>query len=388
MTQPRLLAIDDEPGILNILGDLGQHAGYETYATSEPDEFLQRAHDWGPDLILMDLQMPQIDGVELLRRLAGDDVRSPIVLMSGVDDKLLRTVGDLGTDLGLNMAGVLHKPIRAETFLRTMVSRSAPAGSTEGQDARQELHDAIQREELTLFYQPIVDLASRDLVAAEALVRWNHPREGILTPDRFVPLAEQKGLIDELTWLVLRLAIAQAGHWAKNGFPLAVSINLSATNLHDATLPDRIGDLCREHGVPPDRIWLELTETATSDNPTVLKTILSRMRLKAFRLAIDDFGTGYSSMKQLRLLPFSELKIDLSFVQDMLQSRDASIIVDAILALAGAFDIAVVAEGIETEAQLAALVQRGCTIGQGYLFSKPVPPDELMQRFRHTTIRH
>lgn len=373
----RLLAIDDEKGLLAILRDAGTNAGYIVETTTDPEHFLLKTREWFPTLIIMDLQMPEIDGVELLRRLATEKVDAPIVLMSGVDDKLLRAVGDLGAELGLNMRGMLTKPIRLETFRVTLEENAAPSPARMIDDLRTAIDDG----QLTLFYQPIMRLPGRSLVAAEALVRWNHPMRGLVLPDAFIPFAEANGLIDALTDFVMGEAIAQAARWAAGGFPLSVSINLSALNLADTAFPDRVEALCREHGVPPERIWLELTETAAARDSTSLKTILSRLRLKRFRLAIDDFGIGYSSMMQLRALPFSEVKIDKSFVNDMLNSEDAAIIVDAILALAGAFRMDVVAEGVETEAQCAALVRRGCGMAQGYLLAKPIPADDLARRF-------
>lgn len=380
MTQPagrRLLVIDDEKGLLTIVRDAGTSSGYEVETTTSPEYFLRKTREWMPTLIIMDLQMPEIDGVELLRQLAEENVVAPIVLMSGVDDKLLRAVMDLGTELGLNMRGMLTKPIRLETFRLTLEENAAPSPAR----MIDQLRTAIEGGQLTLHYQPIMRLPGRTLVAAEALVRWNHPVRGLLPPDTFIPFAEANGLIDGLTDFVMREAIAQSERWAADGFPLSISINLSAINLVDTTFPDRIEARCREHGVPPERIWLELTETAAAPDSTSLKTILSRLRLKRFRLAIDDFGIGYSSLMQLRSLPFSEVKIDKSFVSDMLNSEDAAIIVDAILALAGAFRMGVVAEGIETEPQLAALVQRGCSMAQGYLLAKPEPAEYLTRRF-------
>lgn len=374
--QGRLLAIDDEKGLLAIVREAAGQSGYAVVTTTSPDDFIEHTRTWGPTLILMDLQMPEVDGVELLRRLAGDRVTAPIVLMSGVDDKLLRAVGDLGRELGLDMRGVLTKPIRLETFKLTLVEHGAPSASRTVDDLRA----AIDGDQLTLHYQPIVRLPARSLVAVEALVRWNHPLRGLLLPDEFVPLAESNGMIDELTDFVMRTAIAQAARW-KDDFPVSVSINLSALNLVDPGFPDRVEALCRDAGVDPDRIWLELTETAAARDATGLKTILSRLRLKRFRLAIDDFGIGYSSLMQLRSLPFSELKIDKSFVADMLHSEDAAIIVDAVIALAGALRMSVVAEGIETEAQFAALVRRGCEMAQGFLLSRPGPADQIEQRF-------
>jgi EAL domain-containing protein (putative c-di-GMP-specific phosphodiesterase class I) len=359
--------------------DIGQNAGYEVVTTSDASYFLQQAREWHPTLVLMDLQMPDVDGVELLRAMSADKLNAPIVLMSGVDDKVLRTVGDLGTDLGLNMRGVLGKPIRLETFRRTLEEHAAPNGSNRAD----ELSTAIATGQLVLHYQPVVRLASREVVAFEALVRWNHPHEGLIQPDFFIPLAEERGMIDDLTWTVLRLAIEQAAAWA-GSLAVPIAVNLSATNLNDEAFPDKLLVLCREYGVAPNQIYLELTETATSRDARSLKAILSRIRLKGFRLAIDDFGIGYSSMMQLRSLPFSTLKIDKSFVGDMLHSEDAGIIVDAILALAGAFRMDVIAEGIETEAQLAALIKRGAVAGQGYLIARPAPAADISGRFAAT----
>jgi EAL domain-containing protein (putative c-di-GMP-specific phosphodiesterase class I)/ActR/RegA family two-component response regulator len=376
VAERRLLAIDDEKGLLAIVADIGHTAGYEVVATSDATFFLQQTREWQPTLVLMDLQMPDVDGVELLRAMAAEKLGAPIVLMSGVDDKVLRTVGDLGVDLGLNMRGVLGKPIRLETFRRTLEEHAAPNGSTRVE----ELRAAIAGDQLVLHYQPQVRLATRELIAFEALVRWNHPHDGMIQPDNFIPLAEERGMIDDLTWSVLRMAVEQAARWALT-LPVPIAVNLSATNLNDEAFPDKLSVLCREYGVTPNQISLELTETATTHDAMRLKAILSRIRLKGFRLAIDDFGIGYSSLMQLRSLPFSELKIDKSFVADMLHSEDAGIIVDAIVALAGAFRMDVVAEGIETEAQLAALIKRGTVTGQGYLMARPAAADDVFRRF-------
>ena len=379
MGDRRLLAIDDEKGLLAVLQQIGEDAGYDVVVTSDPEAFLRHTREWEPTLVLMDLQMPDVDGVELLRALAADEVQAPIVLMSGVEDKLLRTVGDLGTELGLNMRGVLQKPIRMETFRRTLEADAAPRGNHRAE----ELKAAIAGGQLVLHYQPVIRLATRELVGFEALVRWNHPQDGLIQPDHFIPLAEQAGLIDDLTWTVLRMAVEQAARWA-DGPAVPIAVNLSATNLNDEAFPDKLGRLCREHGVTPDQIHLELTETATTRDSKRLKAILSRIRLKGHRLAIDDFGIGYSSMMQLRSLPFSTLKIDKSFVNDMLHSEDAEIIVNAILALAGAFHMDVVAEGIETEQQLGALIARGALSGQGYLIARPASADDIGRRYAAT----
>lgn len=378
----RLLAIDDEDGLLAVVRAVAADTGYDVVTTSDASVFLETTRAWQPTLILMDLQMPDVDGVELLRRLAAEGVAAPIVLMSGVEDKVLRTIGDLGVDLGLNMRGVLAKPVRLETYRRTLEEHAAPSL----QRRREALQNALRDGEFTLYYQTVVDLRSREVVGVEALVRWRHPVDGVLAPADFIPLAEESGLINELTRAIVRLAVEQSALWSAQGFRIPIAVNLSALDLDDDAFPDRLAALCREHRVDPELIRLELTETATTRNATGLKAGLSRLRLKGHRLAIDDFGVGYSSLLQLRSLPFSELKIDRSFVADILRSEDAAIIVEAILALAGAFRMEVVAEGIETEAQLAALIERGAVRGQGYLFSRPAPAAEVQRRFEGSAL--
>jgi EAL domain-containing protein (putative c-di-GMP-specific phosphodiesterase class I) len=280
------------------------------------------------------------------------------------------------------MRGVLAKPVRLETFRRTLEEHAAPSAARR----HEALRTALDERQFTLYYQPVVHLASREAVGVEALVRWQHPLDGLLQPDDFIPLAEETGLITELTRAIVRLAVEQSARWSAAGLHIPIAVNLSALDLDDDAFPDRLSALCREHAVDPASIRLELTETATTRNATGLKAGLSRLRLKGHRLAIDDFGVGYSSLLQLRSLPFSELKIDRSFVADILRSEDAAIIVDAILALAGAFRMEVVAEGIETEAQLAALIDRGAVTGQGYLFSRPAPAAEVQRRFERSVL--
>jgi EAL domain-containing protein (putative c-di-GMP-specific phosphodiesterase class I)/ActR/RegA family two-component response regulator len=367
----RLLAIDDEEGVLACVREIGMIAGYEVEVTTSPSSFLRLVREWRPTLIFLDLQMPDSDGVELLHVIAAYKFEAPIVLMSGCDSKVLRTVCDLGRGLGLSMSGALAKPIRLEAFRRALDEHSL-SKNTECADV---LRTAIATGQLVLHYQPMMRLSTREVVGFEALVRWNHPTRGLVPPDAFIPLAEEHGLIDDLTWCVLRMAVEQAANWAET-WRVPIAVNLSVSNLNDEAFPDKLSLLCREFGVSANQIILELTETATSYDATRLKTILSRIRLKGFRLAIDDFGIGYSSMMRLRSLPFSELKIDKSFVTEMLHSEDAGIIVEAILALGGAFRMDVIAEGIETEAQLAGLIRRGAQVGQGYLLGRPAPAGE------------
>jgi len=208
------------------------------------------------------------------------------------------------------------------------------------------------------------------------LVRWNHPEFGIVMPDRFIGLAERENLINPLTDRVLDLAAGQISTWRKAGIEAFLSVNVSAANIV-AELPDQLARLCTRHDIPPRSLRLELTESAMMGNQALMLEVLTRVRIKGFLLAIDDFGTGYSSLVQLHRLPFSELKIDQSFVREMATSEEASLIVGAIIGLGHSLNQELIAEGIETEDVMQRLTALGCQIGQGYLFSRPMPASKV-----------
>ncbi len=243
------------------------------------------------------------------------------------------------------------------------------------------LRDAIERGALALHYQPQVDLASGRVTGVEALVRWPHPdpAQGLIPPDRFIPLAEQTGLIAPLTDWVLAEAIRQCRAWQRAGHLLAVSVNLSMWNLHDVTLPERVAALLREHGVAPAWLRLELTESALMAEPERAMGVLARLSGLGVGLAVDDFGSGYSSLAYLKTLPVDELKIDKGFVREMAtDARDAAIVASTV-ALGHALGLRVVAEGIEDQATWDLLAGMGCDVAQGYYMSRPLPATDVQR---------
>jgi EAL domain-containing protein (putative c-di-GMP-specific phosphodiesterase class I) len=326
-----------------------------------------------PFVLVVDLQMPDMDGLEILRELAQRKCSSKIVVVSGMDRRLLDTARRLGTELGLRMAGALEKPVRAAA-LKDMLSSIR---LSDGELTASALSDGIAAGRLMLVYQPKVDIITRQVVGVEALARLRDERGRIIPPDVFIPLAERTDLIDPLTNWVAEHAIDQAGRWRRAGMSLQVAVNLSAKNIHDRQLPDLIATKCRMAEVPPETITLELTETAAMQDVATLLEVLGRFRLKGFHLSIDDFGTGYSSIAQLMKLPFTELKIDKSFVTEMDRARDAAIVTKTIIDLARNLGLATVAEGVEGEAALGMLTEFGCEVAQGYLFSRPVEADAI-----------
>ncbi len=238
-----------------------------------------------------------------------------------------------------------------------------------------ELRHAIQNDEFTLFYQPLVDLVSGQIAGAEALIRWQHPQRGIVPPDRFIPLAEETGLIIPIGEWVLRTACTQNKAWLERGLAVPVAVNLSARQFRQPNLARQIGQIVRECGLPPHLLELELTESMVMEHPGDVIAALAELRALGLRLALDDFGTGYSSLSRLKHLPIDTLKIDRAFVQDITSNADDAAIAVSVISLAHTLNRRVVAEGVETEAQLKYLRSRHCDVIQGYFFSRPVPAE-------------
>ncbi len=240
-----------------------------------------------------------------------------------------------------------------------------------------ELRKAIAEGQLVLHYQPVVDVLEGRLAGVEALVRWQHPQRGLLYPGAFLDLAEQTGLVVPLSRVVLETAIAQAAAWVRRGRPLPVAVNLSPRWLQLADVPDVVARMLETHGVPPELLRLEITESVALNATGETLPMLQRLRDMGVGLSLDDFGTGYSSMTHLRQLPVDEMKVDQQFVQKMVQNQQDAVIVRAAVELGHNLGMRVVAEGIEDADTLAEVVASGCSLAQGWYFSKALPPDEL-----------
>jgi diguanylate cyclase (GGDEF)-like protein len=242
-----------------------------------------------------------------------------------------------------------------------------------------ELREAIDRDELELFFQPKVELATGAVRGVEALVRWRHPLRGLLPPAAFVPLAEDTGLIRPLTRLVLRRAVRQARAFADAGHDLTMAVNLSASDLLDDDLPGLVGRLLREQEVDASLLELEITETTIMGEPERALATLDALDAVGVRIVVDDFGAGYSSLAYLQRLPVSELKIDSSFVLELASGRHDDLLVRSTIDLGHSLGLGVVAEGVEHEGLRERLVALGCDFAQGFLLGRPVPADELAE---------
>jgi diguanylate cyclase (GGDEF)-like protein len=236
-----------------------------------------------------------------------------------------------------------------------------------------ELRQAPVRNELVMHYQPKADLSTGRIVGAEALMRWRHPRHGVMMPDRFIPLAERSGLIRSLTMFAIETALTQARSWREAGIELAVSVNLSTRDLIDVGLPEEISALLDQIGVPGRLLELEITEGVIMADPLRARGVISRLREMGVNVAIDDFGMGYSSLGYLRQLPVKDLKIDKSFVISMMDDQDDLVIVQSTIDLAHNLGLTVVAEGVETDEAWRRLRALGCDVAQGWLIGRPLP---------------
>lgn len=245
-----------------------------------------------------------------------------------------------------------------------------------------DLRRAIERDELLLHYQPQISLPDRKIVGFEALVRWQHPELGLVPPARFIPIAEDTGLIVPIGKQVLMTACTQAKEWLDAGLqPVSISVNMSSHQFHREDMLQMVGNTLEETGLGADHLILEITESSLMQKPEDAVVTMSLLKNMGVRIAIDDFGTGYSSLGHLKRFPLHSLKIDRSFVDDVTENPEDAAIVRAILAMSRSLKLKVVAEGVETEKQLEFLDKAGCDEVQGYLISKPVPADEIARNF-------
>lgn len=363
-----LVVVDDEQTFAEFVSVTASGVGFDvTIANSAADLRRECIHQW-PSALIIDLQLPGTDGIELIRELAQAGCPSSIVLLSGMDGRVLGTAFRLGTELGLNMAGSFCKPVRVRELTRVLTGLlDQDCGPT-----AEALASAIDSDKLFLVYQPKVEIQTKRMIGIEALVRWRTDSGRVIPPSAFVPVAEKSNLIDRLTLRVVQAAFRQLSQWRSSGLELQLSVNLSVGNLHDRKFPDRLADLCSSFGLSPDYVTLELTETASTHDHITLLEVLGRFRLKGFHLAIDDFGTGYSSVAQLLRLPFSELKIDRSFVSEMHRVHEAAVVSKTLIDMAHNLGLLAVAEGVENTRCFDMLAEWRCDIAQGYLFSEPV----------------
>jgi EAL domain-containing protein (putative c-di-GMP-specific phosphodiesterase class I)/FixJ family two-component response regulator len=382
MANRRILILDDDAAVGQTIQWIAESLGFEAEFVTRPEEFFERLEQNSPDIITIDLVMPELDGVEIIRLLTERKCRAKIVISSGRGSRVLEAAQRSASEHGLSIAGVISKPISKEA-LRLLVgegSESNQPQSVETQSASRDefevtapdLQNALDRHEFILAYQPKIECRSGVTAGFEALVRWKHPDRGIVMPDQFIPVAENAGLIDALTGQIFE----QSLEWFSQSFPQSnpkLSLNISAKSLVDIQMADSLSALCHRFQIDTERIVLELTESSAMVDPILSLDLLTRLRMKGFQLSIDDFGTGFSSMIQLVRLPFSEIKVDKSFVMQAQQSSESRSVIKSIVELGHSLGLLVTAEGVENLKTLDYLNSLGCDLAQGYFIARPMP---------------
>jgi PAS domain S-box-containing protein len=385
-----LLVVDDDPVVLQQMSAMLASLGVkEVLTASNGLDALKLLSERNGSLeaLICDLDMPTMDGVELIRLFGRTGFHGGLILMSGADEKVLSTVGKLAGMQGLRVLGQVQKPVTPEQMAGLLAQVRAPRARKRTLTAPQLaspglIREGIANDEFTVWFQPKVDAISLRPVGVEALARWQRPGSGVLTPDVFIEVAEREGLIGELSQILTSRALMEGSRLHDAGFPLTIAVNLSGLWLDDLQLPDFMLATAQAAGLRPSDVILEVTETGVLKELTTALDVLTRLRLKGFGLSIDDFGIGYSSFEQLDRIPFTELKLDRSFVNKGSTDATARAILQSSMDMARRMALATVAEGVETEADLELVRAMGCDRLQGYLIARPMPTDALIAWLR------
>ena len=368
-----LLVIDDEEDICDLISEIGVRHGMKVKTTSAPENAAALVGEFNPDLVMLDLMMPNIDGVELLRQLAANAKNAKVCLISGSDARVLSSARRLASAHGLDVIDALEKPLSI-TALNALFSQVKSAAT---QSVSPNILDAIIAGQFILYYQPVIEMKTRRVKGAEALIRWNHPARGLLAPDEFLDQVVASGQMPAMTDFVISTAFQQLGTWRKTMPDMILSVNVTASILLDLELPNKIARLCEQNLVSAQHLILEVTESEAMHDVTSTLDVLLRMRLRNVGVSIDDFGTGHSSLRELKRMPFSEIKIDRSFVIDLDKNKDSAVIAQSIIELGHNLGLKVIAEGIETESVWNTLLEKGCDYAQGYFAGRPMPITEF-----------
>ncbi|MEQ1882708.1 MAG: EAL domain-containing response regulator [Burkholderiales bacterium] len=379
LKQPAVLIVDDDPVQCKLLADLLGRFDVGQVHQAESGRAAMAMLAQGlvrVDVIVCDLDMPEMDGMLLLRRIAEVGLSPSIIISSASDQNIVRSVESIAQARGFAVLGSLRKPPTAGLLGKLLAKHRELAGKVDQKLARvfdaTEVSRALEQGEFEAYFQPKVDLASGRVRGAEALVRWRHPTLGVLAPESFLGHIVDCGGMPKMTWLMIEGAAHWCGKWHKLGMDMNVSVNLSLTALDDPRLALQIVDLLRDNQLPSKSMVFEVTETSAMKDVAGCLETLSRLKMHGFGLSLDDFGTGFSTLQQLARIPFSELKLDRSFVNGATQQPHLRAVIVSTVGMAKNLGLEVVAEGVETIEDWRFLREVGVDMAQGFLVSKPI----------------
>ncbi len=380
-----VLIVDDDPSQVLILSGYfqSQRAGAVIEANSAVDalERLRRS-DTTVDLIVSDLMMPDMDGIEMLRELKKADYPGKLALISSLDQAMINSARKLGEMHGLNIIGTCRKPLRKASLDALFLTPEEPRGSfDDGEEqsiSAEQISAALDQGVIRPFYQPKVDVKRKRIVGAEALVRWVDPVLGIISPADFLPAVEQNGLSSDLTFALMKTVFRDIAAWKRKGLEIKTSVNVTTREIAILEFPDIVGGFVRSQNIKPADIAIEITENAVLEFNANSLEVLSRLRLMGIDIAIDDFGTGFANIKTLKEFPYTELKIDQSFIRGMTDDPFSQETVRAAVTLGRQMNMRLLAEGIETAEEWEFVRSRGVDEVQGYFIARPMPVDDFV----------
>lgn len=376
--QLRFLIVDDQAVLLRAMTHLVmRHGAHDVMVASDGQAALEILKDSTQffDIIISDLHMPGMDGMEFMRHLGALDNKAWVILCSSMDARFISSVETMSKAYGVNFLGLVEKPL---TAVKLQALLSCYQGQPTQNSAKRvdfsiaELMAGLKNNEFEPFFQPKIDIKTGKVTGAEALARWRHPDLGIVAPSEFIDLFEQNNKIDDLTFQMIAKATRACHEWHVAGHASSVSINVSVSSLRETIIAQYLHEAVAQAHLRTGDVIVEVTEsTAMTEVGPVLEN-LTRLRMHGFGLSIDDYGTGYSSMQQLLRIPFTELKIDQSFVSNVAHDEITKAIVESSVNVSKKLGLKVVAEGVETYDAVATLKLLNCDMAQGYLYAKPM----------------
>ena len=380
-----LLILDDDPMIAEAIASMAERLNFDTLITLNPADFFQKLKNLKPTHAIIDLSMPEMDGLQVMKLI---DARCParIIIASATGNRILEAARRVGLAHGLDILGILRKPFSLgalkdllsvpQVTHPTKADIAAPGILNRRSFTRSELSDGLNQDEFTIYLQPKVRCIDDRIIGFEALARWNHPVHGVLMPSDFALLFEEYEL--EAIWM--EKLIRLAANYMKSLSPANVhlSLNMSMSGRSKATTPQLLSTLKRELGGASEKLIIEVVENGLVDATSEDIEMFVHLRLGGFQLSIDDFGLGFSSFARLVRIPFSELKIDRSFVKEARISHEAREVIRSIVTIGHSLEMSVTAEGVEDAETLKIVKELGCDNVQGFVYSRPVPLEQVL----------